>query len=126
MRISDWSSDVCSSDLVKASLAARSTDVAVLKLTIGGRASPYNENLSGEFNDFLESIAAKLPIDLPGNVQLIPDLRIVVGHDMYLVKPTALRHWLRSPALADAEQLAAALATISAHPFKAGAVRAAG
>src|SRR3546814_16242014 len=96
MRISDWSSDVCSSDLVKASLAARSTDVAVLKLTIGGRASHYNENLSGEFNDFLESIAAKLPIDFPGYVQMIPDLRIVVGHDMYLVKPTAHRLWLRS------------------------------
>lgn len=111
---------------VKASLAARSTDVAVLKLTIGGRASPYNENLSGEFNDFLESIAAKLPIDLPGNVQLIPDLRIVVGHDMYLVKPTALRHWLRSTALADAEQIAAELVAISARHGNEGAVRAGG
>ncbi len=92
--------------LVKASLAARSTDLAVLKLTIGDQVAPYTEDSSSEFNDFLGSIAAKLPIDLPGNVQLIPDLRLVVGRDMYLVKPTALRHWLRSTALADAEQIA--------------------
>lgn len=96
---------------VNASLAARSTDVAVLKLTIGNKVAPYNEDSSGEFNDFLGSIAAKLPINLPGNVQLIPDLRLVIDRDMYLVKPTALRHWLRSTALADAEQIAAELVT---------------
>lgn len=92
---------------VKALLAAHSSDVAVLKLTIGDEAAPYTEDSSGELNDFLGSIAAKLPIDLPGNVQLIPDLRLVVERDMYLVKPMALRHWLRSTALADAEQIAA-------------------
>ena len=70
---------------VKASLAARSTDVAVLKLTIGDHVASYTEDSSGEFNDFLESIASKLPIDLPGNVQLIPDLRLIVDRDMYLV-----------------------------------------
>lgn len=111
---------------VKATLAARSTDIAVLKLTIGDQAAPYNEDLSGEFNDFLDLIAANLPIDLPGNVQLIPDLRIVVGHDMYLVKPTALRHWLRSTALADAEQIAAELVAAAARHRKEGVVRAGG
>lgn len=34
-------------------------------------------------------------------------LRFVIGSDMYLVKPMQLRHWLRSTALADAEQIAA-------------------
>lgn len=111
---------------VNASLAARSTDVAVLKLTIGGQVAPYNESSSEEFNDFLESIATRLPIDLPGNVQLIPDLRIVVDHDMYLVKPTALRHWLRSTALADAEQIAADFVAAAARHDKEGAVRADG
>jgi hypothetical protein len=111
---------------VKASLAARSTDVAVLKLTIGAQVAPYTEDSSDEFNDFLASIAAKLPIDLPGNVQLIPDLRLIVGRDMYLVKPTALRHWLRSTALADAEQIAAELVAAAARHGKEGAVRAGG
>jgi len=111
---------------VKASLAARSTDVAVLKLTIGDEVAPYAEDSSGEFNDFLGLIAAKLPIDLPGNVQLIPDLRLVVDHDMYLVKPTALRHWLRSTALADAEQIAAEFVAAAARHGQGGAVHAGG
>ena len=111
---------------VKASLAARSSDVAVLKLTIGDRAGPYTEDSSGEFNDFLRSIAARLPIDLPGNVQLIPDLRFVIDRDMYLVKPTALRHWLRSTALADAEQIAAELVAVAARHRQEGALRAGG
>lgn len=111
---------------VNASLAARSTDVAVLKPTIGGQVAPYSEDSSGEFSAFLGSIAAKLPIDLPGNVQLIPDLRLVVDRDMYLVKPTALRHWLQSAALADAEQIAAEFVAAATRYGKEGAVRAGG
>ena len=111
---------------VKASLAARSTDVAVLKLTVGDEFAPYTEESSGEFNDFLDSIAAKLPIDLPGNVQLIPDLRLIVDRDMYLVKPTALRHWLRSTALADAEQIAAEFVAAAARRGQEGVVHAGG
>lgn len=111
---------------VKASLAACSTDVAVLKLTIGDEFAPYTEDSFSEFNDFLGAIAAKLPIELPGNVQLIPDLRLVVDHDMYLVKPTALRHWLRSTALADAEQIAAEFVAAAARHEQKGAVGASG
>jgi hypothetical protein len=110
---------------VKASLAARSTDIAVLKLTIGDQIAPYAEDSAGDFNDFLTSIAAKLPIDLPGNVQLIPDLRLIVDRDMYLVKPSALRHWLRSTALADAEQIAREfVAVVAARHGQEGAARA--
>ncbi|GLT22124.1 type I endonuclease-methyltransferase fusion protein [Zoogloea oryzae] len=109
---------------VSASLTAHSTDVAVLKLTIGDEFTPYTEDLPGEFNDFLGSITVKLPIDLPGNVQLIPDLRLVIDRDMYLVKPTALRHWLRSTALADAEQIAAEFVAAATRKEQKGAVRA--
>lgn len=63
---------------------------------------------------------------MPGNVQLIPDLRIVDGRDMYLVKPSAARHWLRSTALADAEQIAAELAAAAARHGQEGVVRARG
>jgi hypothetical protein len=111
---------------VNASLVALSSDVAVLKLTIGDQVAPYDEDIRGDFDDFLGSIAANLPIDLPGNVQLIPDLRLVVDRDMYLVKPTALRHWLRSTALADAEQIAAELVAAAARHGKEGVVHAGG
>lgn len=128
----DYASMLCNALLphfrvpVKASLAARSTDVAVLKLTIGDEVAPYTEDSSGEFNDFLGSISAKLLVDLPGNVQLIPDLRLLVDRDMYLVKPTALRHWLRSTALADAEQIAAEFVAAAARHGQEGSVRAGG
>lgn len=109
---------------VSATLAARATDVAVLRLTIGNGVAPYSENTSSEFNEFLAPITKKLSMEMPGNVQLIPDLRIVDGHDMYLVKPAAVRHWLRSTALADAEQIAAELAAAAARREQEGTVRA--
>ena len=118
--------DVAADHTVKAALADRATYVAVLKLTIGDHVASYTEDSSGEFNDFLESIASKLPIDLPGNVQLIPDLRLIVDRDMYLVKPTALRHWLRSTALADAEQIAAEFVAAAARRGQEGVVHAGG
>lgn len=101
---------------VSATLAARSSDVAVLKLTIGQEVTRYSEDQSPAYETFLRSIQASLPVALPGNVQLVPDLRFVIGSDMYLIKPVQLRHWLRSTALADAEQIGA--------EFTAAAVRA--
>ena len=94
---------------MQASLAAKSGDVAVLKLTINSGVDEYKEEeeVAPETEKFLQSIQSNLPIKLPGNVQLVPDLRFVIGNDMYLVKPIQLRHWLRSTALADAEQIAA-------------------
>jgi hypothetical protein len=80
-----------------------------LRLTINGRSQDhaYSEQATAEFDEFLQQISPTLRVSLPGNVQLVPDLRFVIGHDMYLVKPMQLRHWLRSTALADAEQIAA-------------------
>ena len=57
---------------------------------------------------------------LPGNVQLVPDLRFVIGSDMYLVKPMQLRYWLKSTALADAEQIAAEFTAALARRDKTG------
>lgn len=103
-----------------ASLAAKSNDIAILKLTL--RTSPggstYAENAAEEFNVFLHSIGKNLPARLPGNVQLVPDLRFVIGNDMYLVKPMQVRYWLRSTALADAEQIAADLSAAIARQSK--------
>lgn len=96
---------------LSASLVARSSDIAILKLTLGAAREPsaYEESGASELEVFLENIAKHLPVRLPGNVQLVPDLRFVIGTDMYLVKPMQVRHWLRSTALADAEQIAADL-----------------
>ncbi|PIO96985.1 HsdM family class I SAM-dependent methyltransferase [Pleomorphomonas carboxyditropha] len=110
----------CFRQPVRASLAAKSADAAVLKLTIASGDDEYREEVSPEVGQFLQSIQAKLPVRLPGNVQLVPDLRFVIGSDMYLVKPMQLRHWLRSTALADAEQIAAEFTAALARHGKTG------
>ncbi|WP_086613020.1 HsdM family class I SAM-dependent methyltransferase [Acetobacter indonesiensis] len=97
----------CFRQPLQASLAAKSGDVAILKLTIHATSDGYTEEASPDVGQFLQSIHAHLPVRLPGNVQVVPDLRFVIGSDMYLVKPMQLRHWMRSTALADAEQIAA-------------------
>jgi hypothetical protein len=105
---------------VNASLAAKSTDVAVLRLTIDGsrKESAYCEEVTPDVDRFLQQITSSLPISLPGNIQLAPDLRFVIGQNMYLVKPMQLRHWLQSTALADAEQIAAELSAVVARGDK--------
>ena len=119
---SDYASTLCNAlkpcfrQPVEASLAAMSSDIAVLKLTINSNSREYSEESYSEAGKFLKSIQANLPERLPGNVQLVPDLRFVIDSDMYLVKPMQLRHWLRSTALADAEQIAADFsAAVSRH-----------
>ncbi|PYD46370.1 HsdM family class I SAM-dependent methyltransferase [Novacetimonas pomaceti] len=97
----------CFRQPLQASLAAKSGDVAILKLTIHATSDGYTEEASPDVGQFLQSIQAHLPVRLPGNVQVVPDLRFVIGSDMYLVKPMQLRHWMKSTALADAEQIAA-------------------
>jgi hypothetical protein len=99
---------------VSASLAAKSNDIAVFQLKIDGAPQDYSEQDLSELGQLLQSISANLAVPLPGNVQLVPDLRFVIGHDMYLVKPMQLRHWLRSTALSDAEQIAAEFSAAAA------------
>ena len=111
----------CFQQPIQASLAAKSGDIAILKLTISDMSDEYREETSPEVGQFLQSIQAHLPVRLPGNVQVVPDLRFVIGSDMYLVKPMQLRHWLRSTALADAEQIAAEFtAAIARHDRTGG------
>ena len=94
---------------IDASLAAKSSDIAVLRLNLvkGRKERPYSENDTPDVDRFLREISANLPCALPGNFQIVPDLRFVIGEGMYLVKPMQLRYWLRSAALADAEEIAA-------------------
>lgn len=113
---------------LSAALAARSNDIGVLKLTLEAKqgTSAYAESSAAELEVFLDSIANHLPTRLPGNVQLVPDLRFVIGLDLYLVKPMQVRHWLRATALADAEQIAAELSAAMAREAKGDARHARG
>ena len=89
-------------------------------MTIGKDVTLYSEDQSPAYETFLRSIQASLPVALPGNVQLVPDLRFVNGSDMYLIKPVQLRHWLRSSGLADGEQIGAEGTAAAGHADEDG------
>ena len=56
--------------------------------------------------DALINIFEHVHQPLPGNFQLMPDFRIFISNNLYLVKPAQKRFWLKSSALADADAIA--------------------
>lgn len=87
-------------------------DVAVLK--VGFHLPPSGESfVVGEQNGRLREVLSRLLEALPQrrtkNVRLMPDLRVFLDDDLYLVKPRSLRYWLRSAAVDDSDAIAAHL-----------------
>lgn len=101
--ISDWIKPGCS---VAAKLEARSADLGILKLSLDGGSALYTESNDVSFAEVLSHIFKHLNQPLDGNFQLMPDLRVFVGENLYLIKPMQLRFWLRAAALADADSIA--------------------
>ena len=91
-----------------AALVARNDDMTILRLRqiSPGREAGYVEETDSQVGDVLAEISSAIGGELPGNLQQMPDLRVYAGEDMYLVKPNRKRFWMRSCALADAEQIA--------------------
>lgn len=69
----------------------------------------FSHNQDNSIDQILHKFWQALPTGLPGNFQLIPDLRIFIDDVLYLVKPRKRRFWLGSTALADADAIAAEL-----------------
>ena len=89
-------------------LVAWNEDLAVLRLSLRERrGSPeYSEEDGRSLGAVLTDLYAHIHRPLPGNFQLMPDFRLFVGNDLYLVKPTQRQYWLRTAALADADAIA--------------------
>jgi len=69
----------------------------------------FSQAPNNDIGRILPEIWRALPRHLPGNFQLIPDLRIFIDDVLYLVKPRKRRFWLGSAALADADAIASDL-----------------
>jgi hypothetical protein len=100
-------------------LAGLGKDLATLRLRLvesGTEQVDYSEpNTSEDATvEVLNRIWRSLPETLSRNFQIIPDLRIFLDDDLFMVKPRQLRYWLRSTALADADDIAADLHRMSA------------
>lgn len=87
-------------------LEACSADLAVLRLALDGASTGYSEARDTSLAEVLSRISEHIRQPLDGNFQLVPDLRVFVGKNLYLIKPMQQRFWLRSTALADADAIA--------------------
>ena len=88
-------------------LVARNDDLAVLRLRLGGAPGSfdYTEDDDASVTEALSQLAEHAPQPLSGNFQSMPDFRVFVDRDLFLVKPVGKRFWLRSAALADANAI---------------------
>lgn len=99
--LSDWFSE----EGIDTRLVSKGADLGILRLRLGGREA-YAEDTDAELGSVLEELSKHIHRPLDGNFQLMPDLRVFVGECLYLIKPMQLRFWLRSTALADADEIA--------------------
>lgn len=92
--------------VVSAHLEASSGDLGILCLSLNREEAPYSERTDSSITEALERIAGHIHLPLDGNFQLMPDFRVFIGQNLYLIKPMQLRFWLRSTGLADADAIA--------------------
>ncbi len=103
--MADWFSDGCA---IGVRLEACNNDLTILRLNLeeGGKQTEYVEENDRSVGEALSGIFKHIHRPLPGNFQLMPDFRVFIGRNLYLVKPTQKRFWLKSTALADADAIA--------------------
>ena len=89
-------------------LEAHNEDLAILRLFLQReeKNSKYVEKNDISVSEELSYLSEHAHRRLDGNFQLIPNIRVFVGENLYLVKPLQKRFWLRSAALADADSIA--------------------
>jgi N-6 DNA Methylase len=97
---------------VNAALEASNADLAVLRLSLDGAKKDYVEEKTESLQSSIARLAEHIHRPLDGNFQLLPDLRVFVGNDLFLIKPMQKRFWLKSTALADADAVAQELETV--------------
>jgi hypothetical protein len=59
----------------------------------------------------IDNIVNSAKYELPGNFNLIPDLKIFIENKLYLIKPLQLSHWMESSAIEDANSISLELQT---------------
>ena len=89
---------------IRTRLVARNDDLAILRLSLedGPAAFDYAEDDDASMAAALSRLAEHIHQPLAGNFQSMPDFRMFIDRDLFLVKPVGKRFWLRSAALADA------------------------
>ena len=102
--LADWFEGDCS---IGARLVARNGDLAILRLSLGyaPAAFDYAEDDDESVAAALSRLVEHVRQPLSGNFQSMPDFRVFIDRDLFLVKPVGKRFWLQSAALADAKAI---------------------
>jgi len=89
--------------------------VAVIELRLGSeQARVQIDRQPRDLENALRKIMDKLPITDSRNIELRPDLKVIIDDKLYLTKPLSARYWLASSALNDADEVAADLLSAEA------------
>jgi hypothetical protein len=92
---------------IHVTLEAKTADFGIIRLSLNGAgAQPYTESRDGSVEEALARVSQQMQRPMGGNFQLMPDFRLFIGKDLFLVKPMQRRFWLQSAALADADAIA--------------------
>ena len=110
--LTDW---LKPSNYLSATLISDHPDLAVVSLKI--QTTPPKQSFiitetAQAFKAALARINSRLKLQISPNFHLIPDLRIFIDDTLYLIKPKALRYWIKSAALNDADAVIADLQSL--------------
>lgn len=92
---------------LQAEVLAQSKDAAVVRIHLGEQAPPPRE--TDDWSALLDRLWGRLDRPVSRNLQIITDLRLFDGDDLYLFKPRKRRFWLRTTAMNDAAAIAGEL-----------------
>ena len=103
--MSDWFDSYYS---VEIRLEAHNEDLAILRLSLQETRenAEYVEKDDISVSEALSKLSEHIEQPLPGNFQFIPDFRLFIDKDLYLVKSIQKRFWMRSAAISDADAIA--------------------
>ncbi|MBW1793111.1 MAG: N-6 DNA methylase [Deltaproteobacteria bacterium] len=86
-----------------------SLGVGIVTLRKSGKTSPYKESIStDELKSALKRLRNALP-DQIGRFSYLRGIKIFEKNQLHIIKPLTLRHWTRTAALNDADELATAI-----------------
>lgn len=99
---------------VSIELKGKNQDFALLEISLINSHMKsdisYCENNS-DMKSLIDNIVNSAKYELPGNFNLIPDLKIFIENKLYLIKPLQLSHWMESSAIEDANSISLELQT---------------
>jgi type I restriction-modification system DNA methylase subunit len=100
---------------VQISCPALSKDLAIIRLRLN--SAPISENNYKEFDNdihfLLDNIWQKISSNPAYSFNNILNLRIIIDDELYIIKPTKLRYWLKSSALEEVDGIVADLHSFS-------------